>query len=220
MGAGQNNVSSTNNKGQRQSKKNPVVHHSIADASSDSDGNDSPVDDSNEEITTNINDNLPGHVQENEDYQYCEPDIEVQVTSETVFDDDPVAYASIWDEGEREPYLDFLLLFETILCFNSWTRMDRFWDSDPRSPAAKETARRSVESVKIMMDGIRRYAPRLDKKGKLMCNGWMIPKYHNLVHIVRPRVSQTKSLVVDHTSVALSMSQTSMDMEQRHPSIT
>ena len=208
MGTGQNNVSSTNNKRQRQSKKNPVVHHSIADASSDSDENDSPVDDSYEEITTNINDNLPGHVQENEDYQYCEPDIEVQVTSETVFDDDPVAYASIWDEGEREPYLDFLFLFETILCFNSWTRMDRFWDSDPRSPAAKETARRSVESVKIMMDGIRRYAPRLDKKGKLMCNGWMIPKYHNLVHIVRQvsnfgpvKISDTESEESNHKEI-------------------
>ena len=63
--------------------------------------------------------------------------------------------------------------------------MDSFWESNPESPEAKATSTASLESVRIMMDGIRRYAPRLDKKGKLMTNGWMIPKFHNLVHIVK-----------------------------------
>ena len=106
------------------------------------------------------------------------------ITTETVFENDPVAYSSVWDVGEREPYIDFLFLFETLLCFNSWIRMDTFWESDSDCEEAKATSEASLESVRIMMDGIRRYTPRLDKKGKLMTNGWMIPKYHNLIHIV------------------------------------
>ena len=110
--------------------------------------------------------------------------VDAEITAETVFEDDPVAYASVWDVGDREPYIDLLFLFETLLCFNSWVRVDSFWESNPESPEAKATSTASLESVRIMMDGIRRYAPMLDKKGKLMTNGWMIPKFHNLVHIV------------------------------------
>ena len=178
---------------QERTRKRRVLNnrkiHSIADDSSedepDSFVNEEAKKKDNEETDVpNVNKDT-GSVLDNDEHLHCEPDIETQITSETMFDDDPVAYASIWDEGEREPYIDFLHLFETILCFNSWTRMDRIWESNPRSPVAREMAEKSVKSVQIMMDGIRLYAPRLDKKGKLMCNGWMIPKYHNLLHIIR-----------------------------------
>ena len=37
--------------------------------------------------------------------------VDAEITAETVFEDDPVAYASVWDVGDREPYIDFLFLF-------------------------------------------------------------------------------------------------------------
>ena len=50
---------------------------------------------------------------------------------------------------------------------------------------AKATSTASLESARTMMHGIRRYAKRLGKKGKLMTNGWMILKQHNLIYIIK-----------------------------------
>ena len=142
------------------------------------------VQETSEPIADNEDDTPP-----DEEYERTRLDdddsVDIDITAETVFDDDPVAYRSIWDVDEREPYIDFLHLFETLLCFNSWIRMDTFWETDPDSQEGQTTASKSLESVRILMDGIRRYAPRLDKKGKLMSNGWMIPKFHNLIHIIQ-----------------------------------
>ena len=142
------------------------------------------VQETSEPIADNDDDTPP-----DEEYERTRLDdddsVDIDITAETVFDDDPVANRSIWDVDEREPYIDFLHLLETLLCFNSWIPMDTFWETDPDSQEGQTTASKSLESVRILMDGIRRYAPRLDKKGKLMSNGWMIPKFHNLIHIIQ-----------------------------------
>ena len=41
------------------------------------------------------------------------------ITTETIFEYDPVAHASLWDVGDCEPYIDFLFLFDRLLRFNS-----------------------------------------------------------------------------------------------------
>ena len=58
------------------------------------------------------------------------------VTIDPTFQDDPEAYRSIWDDDDREPYLDYLHLFETILCFHGWVRKDVFWESNATSKNA------------------------------------------------------------------------------------
>ena len=74
------------------------------------------------------NDDQRGGDPDDDDYEEDEEDL--KEARESFFADDPVAYQSIWDNGEREPYLDFLELFECLLTFNSWVRMDCFWESD------------------------------------------------------------------------------------------
>ena len=129
------------------------------------------------------NDDQRGGDPDDDDYEEDEEDL--NEARESFFADDPVAYQSIWDNGEGEPCLDFLELFKCLLTFNSWVRMDCFWESDFESTTGQAKKARALESVRRMMDKIRRHAPRLDKKGKILSNGWRIPKFHNLVHIVQ-----------------------------------
>ena len=70
----------------------------------------------------------------------------------------------------------------TFICLG-WVHKDVFWESNATSKNAMETSSKSDNSIKIMMDGICRLAPRVDKKGRIMSNGWKIPKDHNLTHI-------------------------------------
>ena len=95
---------------------------------------------------------------------------------------DPIAYNCIWEEGDYDVCLNMLSLLETVLCFNKWLKMDSYWKSDNGNEANGEM-NKATESIRIMMDAIRHFAPRLSEKGKLLQNGWCIPKLHNLTHI-------------------------------------
>ena len=97
--------------------------------------------------------------------------------------DDPIDWTSTWTTTDYPVFMNFLSLFENLLTFFVWLKQDIFWPTGDNAEAEKEM-NKAEEAVKILMDGIRRIAPRLSKKGQILASGWCIPKFHNLSHII------------------------------------
>jgi hypothetical protein len=102
---------------------------------------------------------------------------------DTINLDDPIDWTSTWSTEDYPVFMNFLSLFENLLTFFLWLKQDTFWPTGNGVVAQKEM-KRATEAVKILMDGVRRIAPRLSKKGQILASGWCIPKFHNLAHIV------------------------------------
>jgi hypothetical protein len=69
---------------------------------------------------------------------------------------------------------DVLEVLEALCCFDAWTRMDKFWHISQQEHYAKN----AKESLAKMLTMVRDCLPR--EKG----NGWKLPTFHNLMHIV------------------------------------
>ena len=69
---------------------------------------------------------------------------------------------------------DVLEALEAMCCFDAWTRLDKFWSISEQEHFAKK----AKDSLAEMLTMIRDRLPR--EKG----NGWKLPTFHNLMHIV------------------------------------
>jgi hypothetical protein len=92
-------------------------------------------------------------------------------------------------KGTNTDLSQVLETLEAICCFDAWTRLDKFWHYSDQEQLAKQ-AKESLAQLLLMVCN------------SLPCgkgNGWKLPTFHNLMHIVsdmckygKPKESNTE----------------------------
>jgi hypothetical protein len=68
---------------------------------------------------------------------------------------------------------DYIQLFEMLLCYEQWTRLDTMWDRDD-----KEAAQEAENAIRIFLTFVKATADRL------VGQGWSLSKFHEMLHVV------------------------------------
>ena len=84
-------------------------------------------------------------------------------------DDDDIVYAESLCKPDK-----MLYMLELLLAFHAWDKRGH-----PFSLKTKKEKEEVMGAIRIMMDSIKKFAPRQDK------NGWKLQKFHDMLHIVR-----------------------------------
>jgi hypothetical protein len=107
-------------------------------------------------------------------------------------------------KGHNTNLGEVLEALEAICCFDAWTRMDKFWDISQKEHYAKN----AKESLAQMLTMVQDCLPH--ENG----NGWKLPTFHNLMHIVsdmckygKPKEANTEVGEKNHNIFAKSIGQ-------------
>ena len=73
---------------------------------------------------------------------------------------------------------EVLETLEALLCFNAWIKMPKQWKLDHRKDAV-ESAQESIKTI------LQQLLDRLPPAGG---NGWNIPKFHELLHLIQDMI--------------------------------
>ena len=77
-------------------------------------------------------------------------------------------------KGHDTDLSEVLEILEALCCFDAWTRLDKFWHYSKQ----KQLAEQATESLAFLLLMVSNCLPREDG------NGWRLPTFHNLTHIV------------------------------------
>ena len=69
---------------------------------------------------------------------------------------------------------DVIELMEAMLCFNAWLKLPQQWKLDKEEEAMED----AQNAIRVLLNMILERLPRVDG------NGWCIPKFHELLHIL------------------------------------
>jgi hypothetical protein len=78
-------------------------------------------------------------------------------------------------KGQNTDLSEVLEALEALSCFDAWTRMDNYWKLTQQRRFANE----AHQSLSQLLSMLRDRLPR--EEG----NGWKLPTFHNVMHIVR-----------------------------------